>query len=294
MLTFDPLQVEEWRGWRQRIASAPPPDKSALLAEVAATVRRSSITMIAAAGQGHVGGDLSVTDILVTLYFAQLRIDPADAELPGRDRFILSKGHCAASFYSTLALCGYFPASALCTFMAPLSSLSGHPDRRKVPGVETNTGALGHGLPVAVGEATASKLLGDQSRVFVATGDGELQEGSNWEALMAAAHHRLDNLTVIVDRNRFQQGASTEDTVALDPLDHKLDAFGLEVRVVDGHDHLALLEAFAPSSRGRPVGVIANTVKGRGVSFMENRVEWHHKVPSGAQVSQALAELEPA
>ncbi len=291
MLTADLQQVESWRSVRHRVGVAEGPDKAALLADEARRSRRSIVEMIAAAGQGHIGGDLSVTDVLTVLYDAVLRIDPADPGKAGRDRFILSKGHCAAALYTTLARSGYFPPSELGTFMQPYSALGGHPDRTKVPGVETNTGPLGHGLPVAVGQAIAAKLTGSGARIFAVLGDGEMQEGSNWEALMAASHHRLDNLVAVVDRNRLQQGARTEDTNGLDPLDEKLAAFGCEVRVVDGHDHLALIDAFRPAEQGKPVAVIANTIKGKGVSFIEDRVEWHHKVPSADQVRQALEEL---
>jgi len=262
-----------------------------MLEERARAKRRRIIEMIAAAGQGHIGGDLSVTDILTALFDAVLDIDPAEPDRPRRDRLVLSKGHCSAALYTSLAMCGYFPTDELTTFMQPLSALNGHPNRTKVPGVQTNTGPLGHGLPYAVGAALGTRLRGDGSRVFVVLGDGEMQEGSNWEALMAAAHYRLANLTAVVDRNRLQQGDRTESTNGLDPLDRRLDAFGLEVRIVDGHDYAQLLDAFAPSSTGRPVGVIANTIKGRGVSFMEDRVEWHHKVPDAEQVALALEGL---
>jgi transketolase len=291
VLSADLEQVESWRSLRHRVDDADTPRKAALLADQARLARRSIVEMIAAAGQGHIGGDLSVTDVLTVLYDAVLRIDPADPGKAGRDRFILSKGHCAAALYTTLARSGYFPPRELGTFLAPYSPLGGHPDRTKVPGVETNTGPLGHGLPVAVGQAIAAKLQGSDARVFVVMGDGEMQEGSNWEALMAASHHRLDNLVAIVDRNRLQQGARTEDTNGLDPLDDKLAAFGCEVRIVDGHDHVALIDAFRPAEEGKPVAVIANTVKGKGVSFIEDRVEWHHKVPSSEQVRLALEEL---
>ncbi|HWT26115.1 MAG TPA: transketolase, partial [Solirubrobacteraceae bacterium] len=240
---------------------------------------------------GHIGGDLSVTDILVTLFGAVLEVDPERPDLPERDRFVLSKGHCAAALYATLARCGFFPREELVTFMAPLSMLNGHPDRKKVPGVETNTGPLGHGFPVAVGAALAAALQGASWRTVVVLGDGELQEGSNWEAAMTAAHYELARITAVVDRNRLQQGARTEETKRLEPLGDKWRAFGWELREVDGHDHLALLEAFAASSTGKPVAIIANTVKGKGVSFIEDRVEWHHKVPSTEQVRIALEEL---
>jgi transketolase len=291
MLDTDFDRVAEWRRMRERFGTASEPERRDMLAARALETRRSIVGMIAHAGQGHIGGDLSVTDILTTLYSAVLRIDPADPTRQERDRFILSKGHCAAALYSTLAHTGYFAPAELSTFMDPLSALNGHPNRNKVPGVETNTGPLGHGLPVAVGQALAAKIAGRDSRIFAVMGDGEMQEGSNWEALLTAAHYGLGNLTAIVDRNRLQQGARTEETSSLDPLDAKLESFGLEVRVIDGHDYDQLLAAFAPSTTGKPVGVIANTTKGRGVSFIEDRVEWHHKVPSTDQVRAALEEL---
>jgi transketolase len=247
--------------------------------------------MVASAGLGHLGGGLSILDVLITLYGAVLRVDPLDPQWSERDRFVMSKGHCSESLYATLAWAGFFPVAELDTFNAPGSALNGHPNRTKVPGVETNTGALGHGLPVAVGCALGARLNRQASRVYVALGDGELQEGSNWEAVMTAAHHRLDNLTAIVDRNRLQQGARTEDTNGLDPLPQKWTAFGWQVVEVDGHDHLALRDALTRTDAGRPTCVIANTVKGKGVSFMEDRVEWHHKVPTPEQVEAALLEL---
>lgn len=291
MLQADTGQVERWRERRAAIESATPLDRAEILAAQAIWTRRSILSMISAAKQGHIGGDFSVTDILTALFFGVLNIDPAQPDWAERDRFILSKGHCAAALYSTLAASGYFPTSELSTFMQPLAALNGHPNRNKVPGVETNTGPLGHGLPVGVGTAIAAKLLGRSSRTFVVLGDGEMQEGSNWEALMAGAHHRLDNLTIVVDRNRLQQGARTEETNRLDPLDEKLASFGWEVRVIDGHDYAQLLTAFEPSTTGAPVAVVANTIKGKGVSFIEDRVEWHHKVPSAEQVELALEEL---
>jgi len=273
------------------VAQSDEATRVAELDRLATDVRRSVVTMVDRAGLGHIGGDLSVTDILVTLFGAVLDVDPADPGREDRDRFVLSKGHCAGALYATLARCGFFPVDELETFMAPLSMLNGHPDRKKVPGVETNTGPLGHGFPVAVGCALAAQLRGLDYRTFVVLGDGELQEGSNWEAAMTASHYGLASLTAIVDRNRLQQGARTEETKQLEPLADKWASFGWEVRGVDGHDHAALLEAFRPSETGRPVAVIANTIKGKGVSFMEDRVEWHHKVPSPEQVQAAIQEL---
>jgi len=274
-----------------RIAAADGAERTRLLAGAAAEIRGSVLRMIGQAGLGHVGGDLSVTDILATLFFGVLDLDPANPTRPDRDRFILSKGHCAAALYSTLALRGFIPADLLDSFMKPLSVLNGHPNRRKVPGVEANTGPLGHGLPIGVGSAIAARLSGSEWRTFVVLGDGELQEGSNWEAAMSAGHRGLDNLTAIVDRNRLQQGARTEDTNRLEPLADKWRAFGWEVVELDGHDHAALWDAFTAAPAGRPRCVIARTIKGKGVSFMEDRVEWHHKVPSPAQIEQALAEV---
>jgi transketolase len=284
LLTADTAAAAEWAARRKRIDVTE-------LEEMAADVRRTVVTMVDQAGLGHIGGDMSVTDILVTLFGAVLDVDPSDPTRGDRDRFILSKGHCAGALYATLALTGFFSRDELSTFMAPLSALNGHPNRTKVPGVETNTGPLGHGFPVGVGCALAAKLRGLDYRTFVVLGDGELQEGSNWEAAMTAAHYDLDNLTAIVDRNRLQQGATTADTKDLEPLPDKWAAFGFEVRVIDGHDHAQLLEAFEPSRTAKPVAVIANTIKGKGISFMEDRVEWHHKVPSTEQVQIALQEL---
>lgn len=268
--------------------------KIAKLRKLSTAVRRRDLQMIHTARLGHIGGDFSVTDILVTLYFGVLRIDPLSPNAPDRDRFILSKGHCAGALYTTLALAGFFPEKELETFAQPLSPLNGHPNRTKVPGVETNTGPLGHGLPVAVGTAIASKLTGVDYRVFVVTGDGELQEGSNWEAAMAAAHYKLDNLTLIVDRNRLQQGDGTEQTMHLDPLGDKWRAFGWSVREVDGHDYATLLTTFSatPFEPGKPTCIIANTHKGQGVSFMQDNVAWHHKVPNDVEYAAALKELE--
>ncbi|MCE0534713.1 transketolase [Kineosporia rhizophila] len=292
MLVADPIGAENWRRFRAELAEADDPGKAHLLAGQAARLRATDIRMINRAGLGHVGGDLSVLDILTTLVFGVLRIDPEQPGLPDRDRLILSKGHSAGALYATLAAAGFFAEAELESFAQPRSALNGHPNRTKVPGVETNTGPLGHGLPVAVGMAVAGVLAGSARRVFVVLGDGELQEGSNWEAAMTAGHRKLANLTAVVDRNGLQQGARTEDTVTLEPLADKWTAFGWRVLEVAGHDHRQLLDAFTVPSDGRPTCVIANTVKGKGVSFMEDRVEWHHKVPSGEQVAVALQELE--
>lgn len=265
----------------------------AAAAQLARRIRRQSLQMVFNAKLGHPGGDMSAADILASLYSGVLRIDPQNPTAPHRDRFIMSKGHCSAALYSTLAESGFFPVDHLTSYMKPLSKLNGHPDRNKVPGVEANTGPLGHGLPIAVGAAKAAKMTAASWRTFVLTGDGELQEGSNWEAAMAASHFRLDNLTLIIDRNRLQQGDKTEHTITLEPLADRWRAFGWAVREIDGHDLGLLLRTLRgiPFEEGRPNCIIAQTHKGRGVSFMDDKVEWHHRVPTEQELAVALAEL---
>lgn len=269
-------------------------DRSRWLKQQANWIRLSAMTMTHHARLGHTGGDLSSADILAVLYLGGvLQVDPSHPQWPQRDRFILSKGHCSGAFYSVLAERGFFPPAQLRTHMAPLSMLNGHPDRNKLPGVEANTGPLGHGLPIAVGAALAARMRKESWRVFVLTGDGELQEGSNWEAAMTAQHYGLENLVVIVDRNRIQQGDFTEQTIRMEPLAARWSSFGFSVDQVDGHDTAALLDRFThlPIHAGKPSCVIANTVKGRGVSFAENQPEWHHGVPNDEQLAAAAAEL---
>ena len=268
-------------------------ESGAAIAAHARNIRRSSLRMAYAAGLGHPGGDLSCADILATLYFHVLRVDPEAPQDPDRDRFVLSKGHASGALYATLAEAGFLPDAALDEYMKPLSRLNGHPDRNKVPGVEANTGPLGHGLPIAVGIALGARLRGAAWRTFVLTGDGELQEGSNWEAAMSASHFTLDQLTVVVDRNGLQQGARTEDTVGLEPLEERWRAFGFAVANTDGHDIAALVRLLArvPLEPGRPTCIIAHTRKGRGVSFMQDQPEWHHRIPTAAELARALAEL---
>jgi transketolase len=291
VLTVDDAQADRFTAFRKDIAAADAASRNVKLAELARDVRRADLEMVAHAKLGHIGSDYSVTDILVTLYGAVLNLDPREPHAPDRDRFILSKGHSAGALYAVLAHCGFFAVAELDTFMEPLSPLNGHPNRTKVPGVETNTGPLGHGFPVAVGCALAAQLQGSPSRTYIVLGDGELQEGSNWEAAMTASHYGLANLTAVIDRNGLQQGASTEETKQLEPLADKWTSFGWEVRECDGHDYAALIEAVRRSTTGSPVCVIAHTTKGKGVSFMEDRVEWHHKVPSEEQVRAAREEL---
>ncbi|MCY4245053.1 MAG: transketolase [Gammaproteobacteria bacterium] len=269
---------------------------AAQIREIARRVRARDLEMICDAGTGHIGGDLSCADILATLYFHVLHYTPEHPENPDRDRFVMSKGHCAGALYAVLAEAGFIDADELSTFMAPESRLNGHPSRIKMPGVETSTGPLGHGLPVAVGAAMAAKMENAAWRTFALLGDGELQEGSNWEAAMAAAHFKLDRLTVIVDRNGLQQGAPTETTNTLEPLANKWRAFGWETTETDGHDIDQMMGVFdgLPLKAGHPSCIIARTVKGRGVSFMQNKVEWHHKVPNQDERARAALELERA
>lgn len=271
------------------------PERASWLKHKANWIRLSAMTMNHHAQLGHTGGDLSAADILAVLFLGGiLKIDPAQPRWSGRDRFILSKGHGAAAYYSTLAARGFFPLAQLKTYMDPLSMLNGHPDRNKVPGVEANTGPLGHGLPIAVGAALAARMRKESWRVFVLTGDGELQEGSNWEATMTAQHYGLDQLTVIVDRNRIQQGDFTENTIRMEPLAERFRAFGFAVQEIDGHCTAALHERLMclPLEKGKPSCIIANTVKGKGVSFAENQPAWHHGVPTKEQLAMAAKELD--
>ena len=256
-------------------------------------LRRRDPIMIEAAGNGHIGGDYSIADVLVALVLHELNLDPSDPLMPERDRLILSKGHTAGALYIAMALAGYFDPAELMTFMAPQSRLNGHPNRRSLPGVEANTGPLGHGLPIAVGTAIAAKLDGSPRRTVVLLGDGEMQEGSNWEAMMCAAHYRLDNLVAVVDRNHLQQGATTEETMDLEPLADKARAFGFRVLEIDAHDFDEILDAFQrPAEPGRPTLVIAHSHKGHPISFMRDRASWHHHVPSAEEIEGILAELE--
>ena len=257
---------------------------------IARQIRRRDVQAVFEAGAGHIGGEMSAADILTALYFRVLRISPDEPKRPDRDRFVLSKGHVALALYVTLAKRGFIPEEEISTFLKPHSRLNGHPNCNKVPGVETNTGPLGHGLPVAVGMAKAAKLTGADYHTYVMTGDGEMQEGSNWEAISAAAQFGLNNLTLIIDHNRFQQGASLADTNNLAPFGPKLTAFGWDVTELDGNNMAEIVPAL--ERRGdRPHCIVAHTNKGHGISFMQDRVDWHHKVPNEEQYKIALAEL---
>ena len=264
------------------------------LARKSLQYRRRLLQAIKHAGAGHTGGSLSCVDILNVLYNRVLRVSPATAADPGRDRYLQSKGHSVEALYTVLADRGFIPDAELDTLGRYRSRLVGHPTRH-VPGIEQNTGALGHGLAVGVGLALAGKLDGAAYRVFVLLGDGELAEGSNWEAAMSAAHYRLDHLTAIVDRNSLQITGRTRDVLDSEPLEAKFAAFGWAVREVDGHDLAALNAALAtPLAAGRPGAVLARTVKGRGVSFMEDNPRWHHAVPDDDEYARALRELDAA
>jgi transketolase len=257
-------------------------------------LRRRVLEIIKHAGAGHTGGSLSCLDILNVLYNRVMRVDPADPRNPTRDRYIQSKGHSVEALYAVLADRGYFDPAELDTLCQYQSHFVGHPTR-KVPGVEQNTGGLGHGLPMGVGTAIGGKRSPVPFRVFVLLGDGELAEGSNWEAAMAAAHHGLDNLVGIVDHNTLQITGRTRDVCSNEPLDEKFAAFGWHVLRVDGHDLPALTRAFAePPPTGKPLMVIADTVKGRGVSFMQDVAKWHHGVPNDAEYASALGEIDLA
>lgn len=257
--------------------------------------RKTILTIIHQANAGHTGGSLSCVDILNVLYNHVMNVSPQNFDDPDRDRYVQSKGHSVEALYTVLADKGYYPREELATLGRYRSHFIGHPTR-KVPGVEQNTGALGHGLSVAVGMALGAKLDGRGYRVFTLLGDGELTEGSSWEAAMTAAHYRLDNLIVIIDRNGLQITGPTERVVALESLEDKFRAFGFAVRACDGNDITDLVRTFeqVPFEPGKPSLVLAHTVKGKGVSFIENQIGWHHKVPSAGQLAQGLAELDRA
>ncbi len=250
--------------------------------------------MTAAAKSGHPGGSLSAADILAALYFRVLRVDPSRPGWPERDRFVLSKGHAAPALYAALAERGYFPVEELKTLRRIHSRLQGHPDMRKTPGVEASTGSLGQGLSMAGGMALAGRLDGCDWRVYALLGDGECEEGQVWEAAMAAAHYRLDNLTAFLDNNGLQIDGPIEQVMSPNPLNDKWRAFGWHVIEIDGHDFGQILGAVdeAKKTKGRPTMIVARTIKGKGCSFMENEAEWHGKAPSPEQAEQALRDLE--
>ena len=264
------------------------------LERMARQLRRHVITMIATAGSGHPGGSLSAADIITTLYFKIMRHDPQNPQWPDRDRFILSKGHAAPVLYAALAECGYFPLDELSTLRKLDSRLQGHTDRILTPGVEMSSGSLGQGLSFGIGIALAGKLDARDYQVYVLLGDGECDEGQIWEAAMAATHYKIDNLTAIVDCNQIQLAGRTCDIMNLEPLADKWRSFNWHVLDINGHDVNQISQA-AKKARGikqRPTVIIAHTIKGKGVSFMENNVDFHGKAPTSEETERALKELE--
>lgn len=268
-------------------------DKRKLL-EKARGIRKDIVEITAWSGGAHIGGGLSVTDILTYLYFRELNIKTDEPDWPDRDRLILSKGHSAVAYTAVLARRGFYDFDLLKSFNKFGSPFGMHPDGNKITGCDVSTGSLGHGLPMAVGLALGAKIQKKDYRTFVIVGDGELNEGSNWEAMMSAAHFKLDNMTLVVDRNRMMIDGPTEEVMALEPLADKLTAFGMAVENIDGHDFDALEAAVeaAKSRQGVPTAILANTVKGKGVDFMENQVPWHYGSMDSALRDKALASID--
>ena len=263
---------------------------------IANDMRINILKMVTEAKSGHPGGSLSAADIMTVLYFGVMNIDPSNLMWPDRDRLVLCKGHAAPVLYAALAQRGFFPMEELMTLRKVNSNLQGHPDMRKTPGVEASTGSLGQGLSIACGMAMAGKLDFKNYRVYAIIGDGELAEGQVWEAAMAASHYKLDNLTAILDYNGLQIDGCVRDIMCSAPVREKWEAFGWEVREIDGHNFEEIESglAWADAVKGKPAMLIAHTVKGKGVSFMENEVDWHGKAPNQEQLEKALAELEVA
>lgn len=259
--------------------------------ELALRLRRHVVRMCSTGGSSHVGSGLSIADIIAVLYGEVLRLEPQRPNWPGRDRFILSKGHAGACIYAALAERGFFDVSTLDAHYRNGSNLSGHVSHKGVPGVEVSTGSLGHGLGIGAGMAFNLKRMGGNQRVFVVLSDGECDEGSVWEAAMFAGHHRLENLCAVVDYNKLQSIGRVSDTINLEPFAAKWRAFGWNALAVDGHDHDALRAAFAERAGNRPTCIVADTIKGRGVSFMENQVLWHYRAPQGEEYVAAMREL---
>jgi transketolase len=262
-------------------------------AELARRIRRHSVLMTSRANASHIGSSLSMADLLAVLYGEFLRFDPQHPDWPERDRFILSKGHGCAALYAVLAETGYFPVERLETFYQDGSPLAGHATHKNVAGVEVSTGSLGHGLSLGTGMALAAKRDGRAHRVWVLLSDGECDEGSTWEPALFAPHHRLDNLVAIIDYNKIQSFGTVKEVLDLEPLADKWRAFGWGIREIDGHDLGAIREAFAavPFVPGRPSCIVAHTIKGKGVSYMENQLLWHYRAPRGADLETALREI---
>ena len=266
------------------------------LSQIALKIRKESIEMIHEAASGHPGGALSIADILTVLYFKEMNVDPKNPKKEDRDRFVLSKGHASAAYYATLAEKGYFPTEELIEFRKLTSRLQGHPDMRYIPGVDMSTGSLGQGLSAANGMAIAGKLDNKKYRVYCVLGDGEIQEGQVWEAAMTSSKYNLDNLCVIVDNNNLQIDGTVEEVMSPYPIDEKFESFGFNVINIDGHDFEQIIDAFekAKKLKGKPTAIIAKTIKGKGVSFMENVVGWHGKAPNDEEYAIAMEELGKA
>ena len=264
------------------------------LMKMANEVRKGAITAVHSAKSGHPGGSLSAADIYTYLYFEEMNVDPKDPKKADRDRFVLSKGHTAPGYYATLANKGFFPVEDLTTLRKVGSYLQGHPDMKHIPGVDMSSGSLGQGISAAVGMAISAKLNDASYRVYTLLGDGEVQEGQVWEAAMLAGHRKLDNLVVIVDNNNLQIDGTVEEVNSPYPIDKKFEAFNFHVINIDGHDFDAIDAAFkeAREIKGQPTAIIAKTVKGKGVSFMENQVSWHGSAPNDEQYAVAMADLE--
>ncbi len=264
------------------------------LEEMAKKVRRGILEEVYSGKSGHPGGSLSIADILTVLYFRQLNIDPKNPNWEDRDRLVLSKGHCSPALYSCLANRGFFPIEDLKTFRKIDSYLQGHPDKNKVPGVDMTTGSLGQGLSSANGMAIAGKMDKKNYRVYCILGDGEIEEGQIWEAAMASSKYKLDNLCVIVDNNNLQIDGTIEEVMSSYPIDEKFRSFGFEIIKIDGHNIEEIIKAFevAENVKGKPTCIIAKTIKGKGVSYMENQVGWHGKAPNEEQYNQAIEELK--
>ena len=266
------------------------------LEKMANEIRKDIVTAVHSAKSGHPGGSLSSADIFTYLYFEEMNVDPANPKWEDRDRFVLSKGHVAPGLYSTLAEKGYFPKEDLKTLRHTGSYLQGHPDMKHIPGIDMSSGSLGQGVSVAVGMAAAGKYDKKDYRVYTLTGDGEIQEGQIWEAAMWAGHRKLDNLVVIVDNNNLQIDGSVEDVCSPYPIDKKFEAFNFHVINIDGNDFDQIRAAFkeARETKGMPTAIIAKTVKGKRVSFMENAAGWHGKAPNDEEYEIAMADLEKA
>lgn len=264
-----------------------------MLKEQAKQIRRDIVSMVGAAKSGHPGGSLSAAEILTYLYFEEMNVNPAEPKWEDRDRFVLSKGHAAPVLYAALARRGFFPAEDLMSLRKIGSHLQGHPDMKKVPGVDMSTGSLGTGFSAATGIALACQLDKKPSYVYTLLGDGELQEGQVWEAAMSAAHYKLDNLIAFVDNNGLQIDGNIDDVLSPNPIDAKFAAFGWHVQVIDGHDFAQIADAVkaAKAAVGKPSVIVAKTVKGKGVSYMENQAGWHGSAPNAEQVAQAMEEL---